>query len=33
LDNTSLADIVVGTEVNIEADVIARYVARLLERD
>lgn len=32
-DNTSLADITVGTNVNIEADVIARYVARLLERD
>tara|TARA_R110002110_G_scaffold414147_2_gene643320 strand:+ start:42269 stop:42859 length:591 start_codon:yes stop_codon:yes gene_type:complete len=32
-DNTSLADITVGTIVNIEADVIARYVARLLERD
>tara|TARA_R110002072_G_scaffold85296_1_gene193314 strand:+ start:546 stop:1136 length:591 start_codon:yes stop_codon:yes gene_type:complete len=32
-DNTSLADIVVGTGVNIEVDVIARYVARLLERD
>lgn len=32
-DNTSLTDIVVGADVNIEADVIARYVARLLERD
>lgn len=32
-DNTSLADIEIGTDVNIEVDVIARYVARLLERD
>ena len=32
-DNTSLADIEVGTDLNIEVDVIARYVARLLERD
>lgn len=32
-DNTSLADIDVGTDVNIEVDVIARYVARLLERE
>jgi riboflavin synthase len=32
-DNTSLADVEVGTDVNIEVDVIARYVARLLERD
>ena len=32
-DNTSLADVVVGTDVNIEVDVIARYVASLLERD
>ena len=32
-DNTSLADLSVGTGVNIEVDVIARYVARLLERD
>lgn len=32
-DNTSLADIEVGSDVNIEVDVIARYVARLLERD
>ncbi len=32
-DNTSLADVDVGTDVNIEVDVIARYVARLLERD
>ncbi|MGB0573063.1 MAG: riboflavin synthase [Alphaproteobacteria bacterium] len=32
-DNTSLADVDVGTDVNIEVDVIARYVARLLERN
>lgn len=32
-DNTSLADLVVGAGINIEVDVIARYVARLLERD
>jgi len=32
-DNTSFADFVVGTGVNVEVDVIARYVARLLERD
>ena len=32
-ENTSLADIAVGSDVNIEADVIARYVARLLERN
>ncbi|MEP4380179.1 MAG: riboflavin synthase [Alphaproteobacteria bacterium] len=32
-DNTSLDEIAVGTDVNIEVDVIARYVARLLERD
>ena len=32
-ENTSLADLVVGAGVNIEVDVIARYVARLLERE
>jgi riboflavin synthase len=32
-DNTALADISAGTRVNIEVDVIARYVARLLEQD
>lgn len=31
-DNTALADLDVGAGVNIEVDVIARYVARLLER-
>lgn len=32
-ENTSLADLVLGAGVNIEVDVIARYVARLLERE
>ena len=32
-ENTSLADLLVGAGVNIEVDVIARYVARLLERE
>ncbi|MBS28387.1 MAG: riboflavin synthase [Alphaproteobacteria bacterium] len=32
-DNTSLAGVGVGSRVNIEVDVIARYVARLLEQD
>ena len=32
-DNTSLAGAGVGSHVNIEVDVIARYVARLLEQD
>ena len=32
-ENTSLADLVIGAGVNIEVDVIARYVARLLERE
>lgn len=32
-DNTSLAGAEVGSHVNIEVDVIARYVARLLEQD
>lgn len=32
-ENTSLSDLAVGSGVNIEVDVIARYVARLLERD
>jgi riboflavin synthase len=32
-ENTALGDVRVGGRVNIEVDVIARYVARLLDRD
>jgi riboflavin synthase len=32
-DHTSFADLSSGAKVNLEVDVIARYVARLLERD
>ncbi|MBN43146.1 MAG: riboflavin synthase [Alphaproteobacteria bacterium] len=32
-ENTALAGLVVGSGVNIEVDVIARYVARLLEQE
>lgn len=32
-DHTSFADLTSGAKVNLEVDVIARYVARLLERD
>lgn len=32
-DNTALADLTVGSRVNFEVDVIARYVARLLEQE
>ena len=32
-DYTSFADLTSGAKVNLEVDVIARYVARLLERD
>ncbi len=32
-DNTSLADLSQGARVNLEVDVIARYVARLLEQN
>ncbi|MBO6784551.1 MAG: riboflavin synthase [Alphaproteobacteria bacterium] len=32
-ENTSLGDLQAGSKVNLEVDVIARYVARLLEQD
>ncbi|MEK9707987.1 MAG: riboflavin synthase, partial [Alphaproteobacteria bacterium] len=32
-ENTSLAGLEAGAMVNLEIDVIARYVARLLEQD